>query len=159
MTDQLRQILTANCDSAYESGDPKRIADAERAMSKALAECQSHTADRVKRIEARVEKMDATLDGINLQITEIATSRAVLTEKYDATVEALKDMQLGLAELKGSNKPQTQSKWLQSIMNPMTMMFVLTLLLIWAFIYAFTGQNGVEAVKDGATHTLTGGVK
>lgn len=104
MTDQLRQILSANLKSARESGDTKRIAEAAQAMDDALAECQAHTADRVKRIEARVEKMDGTLDSINTQMTDVATSRAVLTEKYDATTQGLNEVKLEIRDWKNRAK-------------------------------------------------------
>lgn len=45
----------------------------------ALAECQGRTADRAKRIESRVEKMDGTLDSINLRMTDITTSHVRLS--------------------------------------------------------------------------------
>jgi len=37
--------------------------------------------------------------------------------------------------------------------------FILILLLVWAVIYIKTGVEGVESVKDGITHTITGGTK
>ena len=158
MTDQLRQVLTANCDAAYESGDPARIADAERAMNKALAECQAHSADRLKRVENRVEKMDATLDKINLQMTDIATSRAVLTEKYDATTKALSEVQIAIAKL----VPLTEKKEknaLQFLISPLGMMFVIVLILTWAITYKYSGPGGAQTAKEGVTSVLTGGVK
>ena len=161
MNDQTRQILVANRKAALDSGDAGRIADAERAISDALLECQAHSGDRLKRVESRIEKMDTTLDKINLQMTDIATSRAVLTEKYDDTTKALRDVQVIVAAWKGeaAQKKQQQKSWLLVLTNPTTMMFVLLVLLIWAFVYLTIGQKGVDAVKDGATSTLTGGMK
>ena len=158
MTDQLRQVLTANCDAAYESGDPKRIADAERAMNKALAECQAHSADRLKRVEVRVEKMDTTLDKINLQMTDIATSRAVLTEKYDASTKALADVRLELAKMAPLLAHKEKNLW-QTLTSPIGMLFVIVLLLLFAMVYKYTGPGGVDAATSGAIPILSGGSK
>lgn len=166
MTDQLRQILTANLKSARESGDQKRVAEAAQAMDDALAECQAHTADRVKRIEARVEKMDATLDSINTQITNVATSRAVLTEKYDATTQALNELKLEVATMKNpvqvpmQPKPVDKPHWILQLMsNQGFQFFVLLMFLISAFVYLCTGKGGVDAGKDAVTSVLSGGTK
>lgn len=37
--------------------------------------------------------------------------------------------------------------------------FILVVVLIWAVIYMRTGTEGVAAVQDGVTHTMTGGHK
>lgn len=169
MTDQLRQVLSASLKSARESGDPKRIAEATQAMDDALAECQSHTADRVKRIEARVEKMDTTLNAISTQLTNVATSRAVLTEKYEATEKGLSEVKLELVEMrlafetaKAGEKPNTPPKqhWtLQLVSNQCFQFFVLLLFLISAFVYLCTGKGGVDAAKETVSTVLTGGAK
>lgn len=164
MTDQLRQILSANLKSARESGDAKRIAEAAQAMDDALAECQAHTADRVKRIETRVEKMDTTLDAINSQLTNVATSRAVLTEKYDATTAALNEVKLELVELKGmvfcpKEEPKKPYWVMQLVSNSSFQFFVLLLFLVSAFVYLCTGTGGVEAAKSTVSTFLPGGAK
>lgn len=168
MTDQLRQVLSASLKSARESCDPKRIAEATQAMDDALAECQSHTADRVKRIETRVEKMDTTLDAINTQMTNMATSRAVLTEKYEATEKGLSDVKLELVEMRlaigtaktASQDEQKKQHWiLQLVSNQGFQFFVLLLFLISSFVYLCTGKGGVDAAKETVSTVLTGGAK
>jgi len=37
--------------------------------------------------------------------------------------------------------------------------FILVVILVWAVLYVKTGVDGVEAVKDGMTHTISGGMK
>ena len=54
MTEQLRQELEDRLDKAEQSGDQERINEARRAIDHHTLECQAHTADRVKRIEADV---------------------------------------------------------------------------------------------------------
>ncbi len=168
MTDQLRQILSANCKAARESGDPKRIADADQAMDDALAECQAHTADRVKRIEARVEKMDATLDRVNTQMTDYVATSAQLAEKHNETKQALEAVKGELAGIKLVLTPKdppaqpapAKPHWVVQLMsNSGFQFFILILLLIGAFCYLTTGKGGVEAAKDTVTTVISGGAK
>lgn len=167
MTDQLRQILSANCKAARESGDPKRIADADQAMDDALAECQAHTADRVKRIEARVEKMDATLDRMNTQMTDYVATSAQLAEKHNETKQALEAVKGELAGIKlvltpkdPPAPPQSKAHWVVQLMsNQGFQFFILLLFLIGAFCYLTTGKGGVEAAKDTVKTVVTGGAK
>ncbi len=50
--------------------------------------------------------------------------------------------------------------WLAALASSETLRyFVLVVLLVWAVVYLKTGQSGVDAVKGGVTHTLTGGLK
>lgn len=165
MTDQIRQILVLNRKAALESGDMKRIADADHAISDALLECQAHTADRIKRIESRVEKIDTTLDAVNTQMTEIATSRALLTEKYDATVEAIGEVKSELSNWKAvfAYKKNEQERgangWLSQLMsNSGFQFFVLLVFLIGAFVYLCTGKGGTAAGREALTTVIKGGM-
>jgi hypothetical protein len=50
--------------------------------------------------------------------------------------------------------------WLSALVSSETLRyFVLVVLLVWAVVYLKTGQSGVDAVKGGVTHTLTGGLR
>lgn len=76
-----------------------------------------------------------------------------------AWVEAKK-----LAENAAALSQKTESKgktsWLVEIVKSESLRyFILILLLVWAVIYIKTGVDGMEAVKSGMTHTITGGVK
>lgn len=93
MTDQLRQTLELNYKLAKESGDRQRIDDAREAIDRASMECQAHTADRIKRIEADVIQIRTSVTDMHSKIADIATSRAKLTEQYNDTTIALRDMQ------------------------------------------------------------------
>ena len=160
MNDQTRQILVANRKAALDSGDADRIADAERAISDALLECQAHSGDRLKRVESRIEKMDTTLDRINLQMTDIATSRAVLTERYGDTTKALKEVQMTIATWKGeaAQKKQQQQQpktWYQALASPTVMLFILSLLSLLAAIRTNIGHDGFGDVTS-AVPGITG---
>lgn len=63
----------------------------------------------------------------------------------------------GKAEDAGG-KAQEKPSWLQLLLSSESIRyFILILVLVWAVIYIKTGPEGVDAVKGGVAHTVTGG--
>lgn len=75
MTDQLRQELEERLKTAEESGDQAQINAARHAIDHHSLECQAHTADRIKRIEADVIE-------IGRDVKDMKSSYEKLTEKF-----------------------------------------------------------------------------
>lgn len=59
-----------------------------------------------------------------------------------------------------SRQSEKKTNWFTEIVRSESLRyFILIVLLVWAVIYIKTGSDGVKAVKDGVTHTITGGTK
>jgi hypothetical protein len=62
------------------------------------------------------------------------------------------------AQKKQEKKQEDKPSWLQILLSSESIRyFILILVLVWAVIYIKTGPEGVDAVKGGVAHTVTGG--
>ena len=61
MTEERRLALEEKLNEAEASGDPAKIAAIKKTMEQEYRECTSHTADRLKRVEATVNEIKAGL--------------------------------------------------------------------------------------------------
>jgi hypothetical protein len=56
--------------------------------------------------------------------------------------------------------PESKKSWLEVIVTSESVRyFILVVILVWAVIYVKSGPEGVQHVREAATHTVTGGVK
>lgn len=66
-----------------------------------------------------------------------------------------------IARLKASQvQPKEKGNWFSELVKSETLRyFILLAAVIYALIYVKVGTDGIEAVKDGVTHSMTGGLK
>lgn len=159
MTDQLRQTLELNYKLAKESGDTQRINDAREAIDRASMECQAHTADRVKRIEAKIEKIDLTLDSINTQMTVVAESREKLMEQYNTTTSAVASLEAQVKTLVdiASGSAKKESRWWDFLTTESFRFFMLILILLYVVVTVTAGKNVADDSMSAAKNFIMQG--
>ena len=79
MTELLMKTLKKNYQLAKESGDPKRIEDAQEAIDDAQMECQAHTAERVKNLVKDVSEVKSDVKKIQQSVTKCVAAQTTLT--------------------------------------------------------------------------------
>ena len=104
MTDEMQEMLKDRLNKAREKKDPELICEALASMGTATMQCQVKSGDRIKRMEADLVAVRANTDAIQRGMTEIATSRAQLTEDYRQVSKGLSDVQLTLRDWQNQAK-------------------------------------------------------
>jgi len=57
------------------------------------------------------------------------------------------------------NKGSAKKSWIELILtSEATRYFILMVILVWAIVYVKSGAEGVASVRDGVTHTVSGGI-
>lgn len=65
-----------------------------------------------------------------------------------------------IARLKVARSKPEKNNWFSELIKSETLRyFILLAAVIYALIYVKIGTDGIEAVKDGVTHSVTGGLK
>lgn len=108
-------------------------------------EADDKTRDKVSAALLRSQtKMSAQLDEIQQNLWTLDKLEGLVDKRH---VEMCAKCELKLK--------QKRAHWLDALLsNESLRYFLLILILVWAVIYVKTGTDGVEAVKDGVTHTL-----
>jgi len=149
---------------------PERDIIAENQTAAAISKLRRGEADDALRDEVQA----ATLSTMQKMLEELADLKASMWSKQD--LKTLIDEEQSrhcdhcptkkwvdgeIARLKAS-QAQSNSKgnWFSDLIKSETFRyFILLAAVIYALLYATVGTDGVNAVKDGITHSVTGGLK
>lgn len=143
-----------------------------------IAENQTAAAiSKLRRGEAddalRDEVQAATLSTMQKMLEELAALKSSMWSKQD--LKTLIDEEQSrhcdhcptkkwvdgeIARLKASHPRPGRGNWFQELVKSETLRyFILLAAVIYALIYVKVGTDGIESVKDGVTHSMTGGLK
>ena len=104
MTDEMEIMLKDRLDKAREKKDPELICEALASMAEATMTCQKKGGDRIKRMEQDVIAIRSGMDAVQRGMTEIATSRAKLTEDYREVSKGLSEVKLTIRDWQNQAK-------------------------------------------------------
>lgn len=122
----------------------------------------------------RDEVQAATLSTMQKMLEELADLKSSMWSKTDLKTlideeqsrhcdhcQTKKWVDGEIARLKASQtQPKEKGNWFSELVKSETLRyFILLAAVIYALIYVKVGTDGIEAVKDGVTHSMTGGLK
>lgn len=152
-----------------EDNMPTRDIIAENQTAAAISKLRRGEADDALRDEVQA----ATLSTMQKMLEELADLKSSMWSKND--LKTLIDEEQSrhcdhcptrkwvdgeISRMKLAQQKPEKSHWFTEIIKSESLRyFILIALLVYALIYVKTGIEGVEAVKEGVTHTMTGGVK
>lgn len=120
-------------------------------------EADDRTRDKVSAALLRSQtKMSQQLDVIQRDLWTIEKLEKLVDDRHRSLCDR--------CELRSATAPRDKAAekrpWFEAVLASESFRyFILVLLLVWAVIYMRTGMEGVEAVKSGVVHTVTGGTK
>ena len=152
-----------------EDNMPTRDIIAENQTAAAISKLRRGEADDALRDEVQA----ATLSTMQKMLEELAGLKSSMWSKND--LKTLIDEEQSrhcdhcptrewvdgeISRIKLAQQKLEKPHWFTEIIKSESLRyFILVALLVYALIYVKSGIEGVEAVKKGVTHTMTGGVK
>ena len=114
MTEEQVEQWKVEREIAAKSGDQKLIDLAEEHRDQMMMHCIQRQADRIKKVSADNDEIKRDIADIKCRMTDIATSRAVLTEKYEAVTTSVLEMKNKVDAWQNQAKG---AKWLWDILK------------------------------------------
>lgn len=144
------------------------IADNQTAA--AIARLRRGEADDALRDEVQaatlstMQEMLVEISEIKKNIWSIDTIKGIIDERQSShclTCPTKRWVDGEIARVKAGtvSKPTGQGFLSRVLESESIRYFIIVVILVWAIIYIRTGVDGLNAIKSGVTHTMTGGVK